>query len=76
MGELVKEEVKRLQGKSDDEIMNIYARQLMGGYPHMVVVKAIGLIMEERNIEPGEMVISFNYKDSTGAQKVLQLIEV
>ncbi len=76
MGELVREEIERLNPKTDAEIMRIYAQQLMGGYPQMVVVDAIGFIMNERNIEPGGMVIALNYKDSTGAEKVLQLVEV
>lgn len=76
MGKLVDEEVKRLKTKTDDEIMKIYANQLMGGYPQMVVVDALGLVIKERNIEPGNMVVAFNYKDSEGNEKILQLVEV
>ncbi len=76
MTKLVDEELENLKNKSDKELMTIYASQALGRFPSTVVIKAVGIVMAARNLQPGNMVIAFNYKDSTGAEKVLQLMEV
>ena len=76
MTKLVDEELQKLKNKSDEELMSIYAAQAMSGSPSTVVIQAVGIVMADRNLQPGNMVIAFNYKDSAGAEKVLQLMEV
>jgi len=68
-------ESEKLERLKDDELMNIYAQQLMSS-PNEEIVYAIGQIMERRNIKAGSMVIAFNYKDSKGKERVITLMEV
>ncbi len=76
MTKFVDEELENLKNKSDKELMHIYATQALGRFPSTVMIQAVGIVMAARNLQPGNMVIAFNYKDSTGAEKVLQLMEV
>jgi len=69
----IEQEVKKLQIKSDDELMKIYAQQILD--PQTGIVNALGFIMQERNIKPGSMVIAFNYTDSKGSEKMIKLME-
>jgi len=75
MGKLVEEEIIRLLSMTDEEIMGVYANQVNRVHPHMVVVNAVGYIMQERNIQVGNMTVGFTYTDSTGEEKFLKLGE-
>lgn len=76
MTKFVMEEVKRLREKSDEEIMRVYANQLLGRFPSTIVVDAIGKIMKERKIEAKELMVSLNFVDSNGKEQAINLIEV
>ncbi len=51
MTHLVEEEVERLSLKTDDELAKIYLEQHMSLFPMMVVVNALGVVMEQRKIK-------------------------
>jgi len=75
MSELVNEEIKRLRLLSDVEIMNIYIKQITSGFPMMVIVKALDTVMKEKNIQATDITTMFNFLDSTGKEKSIQMRE-
>lgn len=73
MSKLVNEEVERLELLSDIEIMNVYVKQLTSRFPMMITVKALEIIMKEKNITPTDMTMVFNFLDSAGKEKSIQI---
>jgi len=51
MGDLVKEAIELFDEKSDQELMERYARHIVGPFPPSVETKAILHIFGERNIQ-------------------------
>jgi hypothetical protein len=63
MGKLITEEVERLQEKADEEIMTIYGSHIINGFPSMIVLKSLGIIMTRRNLKPREIITYLKYQD-------------
>lgn len=49
--DMVKEETERLREKTDEEIIDLYASQLITNFPFTVVLRALKVVMEERDLK-------------------------
>ena len=68
--DMVKEEIEILREKTDEELMKIFANQLLGLFPYMVRVQALKVVMKEREIEPTDMTIIMPFKTRDGIKEV------
>jgi hypothetical protein len=76
MSTLVAEEIERLDRKTDEEIMTIYANQMLGKFPSMIVVDALGHIMEQRKLIPSELRLSLEYINFNGEIKTVHFASI
>lgn len=65
----VLEEIERLEEKTDEEIMQIFANQMMGAFPSMVIVNALGKVMKHRKLVPTELKLYLEYKNFNGEKR-------
>ena len=66
MGQQVEDEVRRLTGKTDEDIVTIYGQCILNPFPSTVLLTAVQIIMGQRNIEVGEIYTSISYKNGAG----------
>jgi len=75
MNKIVTQELKQLRLLSDTEIMKIYVRHLTSGFPTLDMFSALETVMNEKKIVAQEMSVVFNFLDSTGKARIIQLRE-
>jgi hypothetical protein len=73
---LVAEEIERLDNKTDEEIMTIYANQMLGRFPSTVVLDALGHIMDQRKLTPHELKLSLKYINFNGEIKTVHFASI
>ena len=62
MSEQVDEQIKAFEGKSDEEIMNLYINQTLSRFPSTIMQNAISIEMKRRGIEFKDISTIFNFK--------------
>jgi len=66
-------QLNKLRDLNDEGLMTLYAKQLMGS-ADPIIVNAVGIVMEERQMVSSGLVIELRYKDSKGKLQSLQLV--
>ena len=68
MSAYLDETVEALRKKSNDELVNEFTQHVMSAFPHTIVLKALEVVMEERKIVMGMMVMGINYTENGEAK--------
>lgn len=76
MSTLVTEEIERLDNKTDEEIMTIYANQMLGRFQSTIVLDALGYIMDQRKLTPHELKLSLEYINFNGEIKTIHFASI
>lgn len=61
INKMIQKEVKRLEKKSDKEIMEAYFEQLISRFPLVIKIDALEDVMKERGITPGDRVVNLAF---------------
>ena len=64
------EEIEILRGKSNEDLMKMFATQLFTNFTSTSLVQALGVVMEERKIDPGDMIIIMPFTTPNGIREI------
>jgi hypothetical protein len=68
MSQQVVDEMRRLKGKSDEDIVRIFMEGVLNPFPSTILIKAVDAIMSERNITVTNIFHSVTYINSKGVE--------
>ena len=69
----IEEKTEELRGKSNEELIYLYGKLMINHCPSPTILSALNIVIEEREIKIGNMIIGLIYKDSDGENKVIQI---
>lgn len=74
--QLTIEEVKKIEHKTDDELMKMYFQQVTKRNPSMIAVRSLETIFKNRKLVPKDLNMFFNYVDKDGNEKTVQVATI